>query len=67
MKRRIWFSLLRLTLALAVFIAAILPTKMNAITCNGAIYSNGLVCYQCYVYSPVGWIPVGPPKWVSLL
>jgi hypothetical protein len=66
MMRRLWFSLFRLAIASVILIAASLPDRLSAITCSGALYSNGLVCYQCYVYSPVGWIPVGSPKWVSL-
>jgi hypothetical protein len=66
MKSRVFFSMCRLAIASAVLIAAVLPNKMSAVSCSSQQYGNQ-TCTQCYVYSPLGWVPVGNPKWVSTL
>jgi hypothetical protein len=64
MKKRLWFSLCRLAIAATVVFVAALPNRMSAVTCTTQQY-GGSICTQCYVYSPLGWIPVGSPKWVT--
>ena len=64
MKSSLMFSLGRLAIALAIFFAAIAPNKVKAIECSGAVYGDWY-CVQCWVYSPLGWMPVGDPEWTS--
>ena len=64
MKRQLLVSLSRLLLALALFVVLIAPKNANAMTCTTALWGDQ-ICVQCFVYSPLGWIPIGDPTWTT--
>jgi hypothetical protein len=66
MRRQLLASLFRLLFALALFVAVIAPKKTNAMTCTSMVYGT-YICYQCYVYSPLGWVAIGDPQWDDVM
>ncbi len=64
MKSRLIYSVGRLGIALAIFVAAVAPSKLRAISCTNAWYGDQY-CTQCWVNGPLGWQPVGGPEWTS--
>ncbi|HEY6392812.1 MAG TPA: hypothetical protein VIX89_16145 [Bryobacteraceae bacterium] len=66
MRHRLLVSLFRLVLALTLFAAGVAPKKVRAMECTSQVYGD-MLCFQCYVSSPLGWIAIGPPEWDQII